>query len=118
MKKVILIILAIIFSLSIKAQEEKNIKRNNIFLEFGGAGFLGSVNYERMLTNNVDLNFPLRIGVLYFYRSGMPSSSHILIVPMSISVIRKIDGSDNLYWELKAITSCFYQNDLAYEEMD
>lgn len=110
MKKVVLIILAIIISLSINAQDNIGPKRNNIFLELGGAGLIGSVNYERMLTDNVDLNFPLRIGVLYLYSDEMPCSSHTLIVPMSISVIKKIAGSDNLYWELKAITSYFHQN--------
>ncbi len=116
MKKLILIITALIFALLINAQENSGIKRNNMFLEIGGAGYLGSLNYERMLTDNTELNFPLRIGLLYLYGSGMPSKSHNLIVPMSVSVIKKIQGSDNLYWEFKAITSCFYKIEMTSED--
>ncbi len=104
MKKIILIISFLAYIITIEAQD---IARNNIYLELGGPAYLYSVNYEHLLSNNKDINFPIRIGV-FFNSIDVSSDFANYGIPLSISLIKKIAGNSKMYFELKALVTIAY----------
>ena len=98
MKKIILIISFLAYIITIEAQD---IARNNIYLELGGPAYLYSVNYEHLLSNNKDINFPIRIGAFFNSIDGSSDFANYGI-PLSISIIKKMSGNSTMYFELKA----------------
>jgi hypothetical protein len=55
-------LLVVFISLSTIAFAQIEIKKNSIYIELGGNGFLGSINYERQITKSPGLGFRLGIG--------------------------------------------------------
>ena len=105
MKQIILAIISIYFlTLNINAQD---IARNNIYIEGLGAAGLYSVNYERLLSNDKDVNYPLRIGISLFPQDGSDSGIPELSIPIGISRIQKIGEYDN-FIEMGFSTSIAY----------
>ena len=104
MKKIILIISFLAYIITIEAQD---IARNNIYLELGGPAYLYSVNYEYLLSNNKDINFPIRIGVFYNSPNEYFGFANYGI-PLSISIIKKMSGNSTMYFELKALVTIAY----------
>ncbi|MCK5847470.1 MAG: hypothetical protein KAG84_08520, partial [Bacteroidales bacterium] len=98
MKRVLLIFIIGILSLNAKTQD---LTRNNVFVELGGLSYYYSLNYERLLTENVKTNFTYRIGLSSsFPFEQITDASYI--IPMSFSLIRQISDR-NFYFEAKAI---------------
>ncbi len=97
MRKISLIIIAVSFTLLAYA---KDIARNNVYLEIGGPAYLYSVNYEYLLSDNKNINFPIRIGVFYNFRSSFD-----IAIPLSISIIKKMNNNSKFYFEIKASTT-------------
>ena len=100
MKKISLIILSVLFTLLAYTQD---IARNNVYLEIGGPAYLYSVNYEYLLSDNKDMNFPIRIGVFYNFRSSFD-----IAIPLSISIIKKMNNDSKFYFEIKASTTIVF----------
>ena len=66
MKRLLLYLIFISFHSSAFSQEvnrDEEFKKNEIFLELGGNGLLGSINYERQLTNRPGFGFRVGAGV-------------------------------------------------------
>lgn len=60
--KTLLVFSLLLLSLGVSAQS--SIKKNSVYLEAGGNGLFGSVNYERQLTNKPGLG--IRAGVGFY----------------------------------------------------
>ena len=105
MKKILIILLALGFIQSVKSQE---ITRNNIYAELGGAAMMYSVNYERLLTSNRNINFPFRIGLSYT-NTNVFDGDNTIGVPISISLIKNLNKS--FYFEAGVFVTAFF-----YEE--
>ena len=78
MKKSIVTILA--FSIAIFSFGQSAFKRNDIYLEAGGNGLFGSVNYERQLTKQPGLG--ARIGVGFYSENAF-----YLTIPVGINYL-------------------------------
>jgi hypothetical protein len=83
-----LIVIGLFLSIRASSQE---IARNTVFGEvFGAAGFY-SVNYERFLRDNNNINFTLRAGFSYIHENrAYQYKSDIFIFPMSLSILKNI----------------------------
>ena len=104
MEKIILIISLFAYTFAIEAQD---IARNNIYLELGGPAYLHSINYERLLSKNQELNFPFRIGFFDLSSTTIINDANYGI-PLSLSIIKKIKSKKYWFLELKAITTITY----------
>ena len=91
--KILIAIIGIMFSVGVFAQD---ITRNNIFIEGGGPLGLYSVNYERILKNDSNVNFAVRIGLAY--DNNNPNSS--IIAPLSFSLLKNLKNSHYLEFRL------------------
>src|SRR5205085_5005871 len=83
MRKQILTILAICTAVLSFAQND--YKKNDIYLEAGGNGLFGSVNYERQLTKQPGLG--ARIGVGFYSENAF-----YLTIPVGINYLFKLKG--------------------------
>ena len=68
------------FCLAEHASGQNNFKRNDVYLEAGGNGLWGSVNYERQLTSEPGLG--ARIGIGFYTESAF-----YLTIPAGISYL-------------------------------
>jgi hypothetical protein len=84
MKKYFLLIFTIVITSCVVGQI--NFKKNDIYLEAGGNGLFGSVNYERQLTNEPGLGVRLGIG---FYTEN----AFYLTIPVGINYLFKLKNS-------------------------
>ena len=110
MKKLFLIILAIGFILNVKSQE---ITRNNIYVELGGAAMMYSVNYERLLSSNRNINFPLRIGLSYT-NTNVFNGDNTIGLPISFSFIKNLNR--NIYFETRLFVTPFFYQEQYYSQ--
>ncbi len=108
MKKILFILLALGIIQSVKSQE---ITRNNVYLELGGAAMMYSVNYERLLTSNRNINFPFRIGLSYT-STNVFDGNNTLGVPISISFIKNL--SKSFYFETGVFVTAFFYKEKHY----
>ncbi len=108
MKKILFILLALGFIQSVKSQE---IARNNFYLELGGAAMMYSVNFERLLSTNRDINFPIRIGLSYT-NTNVFDGDNTLGIPVGISFIKHL--SRNSYFETRAFVTAFFYKEKFY----
>src|SRR5690606_34014640 len=83
MRRKILITLFVCTTTIIFGQD--NFKRNDIYLEAGGNGLFGSVNYERQLTKQPGLS--ARIGVGFYSENAF-----YLSIPVGINYLFKLKG--------------------------
>lgn len=81
MRKQILIIFAL-FAITLSFGQN-NFKKNNIYLEVGGNGLFGSINYERQLTKQPGIG--ARIGVSFY-----SENTFYLTVPVGINYLFKL----------------------------
>lgn len=81
MRKEILTAFALISATTLFGQP--TVKQNDIYLEAGGNGLFGSVNYERQLTK--EPGFGLRIGIGFY-----TENSFYLTVPAGINYLVKL----------------------------
>ncbi len=108
--KILLIIIGLIFSLNVFAQ---NIAKNNVFAELSGATGVYSINYERLLGNKETVYFSFRAGLAYFPTKvitntnvGLYYNSRI-IIPLSFSLLKNLGG--NNYLEIRvSLANGFY----------
>jgi hypothetical protein len=84
MRKQILTILAL-FATAITFGQE-NFKKNDIYLEAGGAGLFGSVNYERQLTKEPGIG--VRIGVGFYSENAF-----YLSIPVGINYLFMLNNN-------------------------
>lgn len=77
MKNTLVIILAL--SINITAYSQEKVKKNELFLELGGNGLLGSVNYNRQLSNKP--GFGVRVGL------GLYGTDTHVTVPVGLSYL-------------------------------
>lgn len=92
--KIGLTFIGLVFSVCLFAQ---NISRNNAFVELSGVTGIYSVNYERLLRDNKNLNFTFRAGVSYISYNKHYYSNFVF--PISFSVLKNI--SKNHYLEMR-----------------
>ncbi len=78
MKKAGLLILLLTVSIIVSGQAD--IKKNSVYIEIAGNGFLGSVNYERQLTKQPGVG--LRIGI-----GTYSASSFQLTIPVGVNYL-------------------------------
>lgn len=64
---------------------QSNFKKNDIYLEAGGNGLFGSVNYERQLTKQPGLG--ARIGIGFYSENAF-----YLTIPVGINYLFKLKG--------------------------
>ncbi|HMK17144.1 MAG TPA: hypothetical protein VK492_03010 [Chitinophagaceae bacterium] len=64
---------------------QSTFKRNDIYLEAGGNGLFGSLNYERQLTNQPGIGIRLGVG---FYSEN----AFYLTIPVGINYLFKLKG--------------------------
>jgi hypothetical protein len=83
MRKQILTVLALFATTLLFGQE--NFKKNDIYLEAGGAGLFGSVNYERQLTKEPGLG--VRIGIGFYSENAF-----YLSIPVGINYLFKLNN--------------------------
>jgi hypothetical protein len=77
--KTLLLLLPItVHAFSLKAQND--FKKNDVYLEAGGSGFFGSINYERQLTNKPGLG--LRWGVGFY-----TDQAYYLAIPIGFNYL-------------------------------
>ena len=81
MRKQILTVFAL-FATTISFGQE-NLKKNDIYLEAGGNGLFGSVNYERQLTKEPGLG--VRIGVGFYSENAF-----YLTIPVGINYLFRL----------------------------
>lgn len=81
MRKKILTILA--FGITMFCFGQSHFKKNNLYLEAGGNGFFGSLNYERQLTKQPGLG--ARIGVGFY-----PGDALHVTFPIGINYLFKL----------------------------
>lgn len=74
------------FTISLKSQT--TFKRNDIYLEAGGAGLFSSVNYERQLTKQPGLGVRLGVG---FYTEN----AFYLTIPVGINYLFELKKKDS-----------------------
>jgi hypothetical protein len=74
---------------------EDGIARNTVYVEFGGAGGIGSVNYDRRLRSG---RFAMRLGVSAF---GFGATTTHVVVPATASRLIGY-GADEYYAEVGA----------------
>lgn len=67
-------------------QAQSTFKKNDIYLEAGGNGFFGSINYERQLTKSPGLG--LRVGLGFYTENAF-----YLTIPVGINYLFKIPGN-------------------------
>jgi hypothetical protein len=82
MKRSLLFLIFISFYFEVSCQEisrEAEFRRNEIFLELGGNGLLGSINYERQFTNKPGLG--MRVG------AGVYGTDTHLTVPLGLNYL-------------------------------
>jgi len=103
--KLLITIIGIMFSVGVLAQDSAN---NNVFIEAGGPIGLYSVNYERILQNDSNVIFAVRIGLAYDINSPINSTS--IIVPLSFSLLKKM--RNNHYLELRLALRNEYSNSI------
>ena len=99
----IILIFGLLASPNLFSQE---ISRNIIFAEASGVTGIYSVNYERLLKDNRNVNFGIRAGFSYINNSKFYESK--LIFPVSFSLIKNI--ANNHFMEIRAgFSNNFYQ---------
>ena len=78
----------IMISRSLCAQtDSSHLTHHTIYLEAGGAGSYGSLNYERMIHSKKKLSFSMRVGTsTYHIRDYRMKFNPDIIVPLSIHV--------------------------------
>ena len=67
-------------------QAQSTFKKNDIYLEAGGNGFFGSINYERQLTKSPGLG--LRVGLGFYTENAF-----YLTIPVGINYLFKLPGN-------------------------
>src|SRR5215203_5296341 len=77
------ILTALAFCVPILCFGQNNYKKNNIYLEAGGSGLFGSVNYERQLTKQPGLG--ARIGVGFYSENAF-----YLTIPAGINYLFRL----------------------------
>lgn len=99
----ILLSFGLLISINLFSQE---ISRNIFFAEASGVTGIYSVNYERLLRENRNINFGLRAGISLINNSIHYNSK--VVFPVSVSLIRNI--AKNHFMEIRAgISNNFYQ---------
>jgi hypothetical protein len=81
-----LILVLVISILAVCSYGQTTFKRNDIYLEAGGNGLFGSVNYERQLTNQPGIGFRLGVG---FYSE----KAFYLTIPAGINYLFKLKNN-------------------------
>lgn len=75
----------------------KSFKKNTVFLELGGNGFINSINYDRLFTlkdSLISVSFRLGFGL---YKSNESDSSIIKVLPLEVNFLL---GKKQNYLEL------------------
>lgn len=85
MKKLLLIIL---FLNAVGASAQNQFKKNTIYLEAGGNGLFGSVNYERQLAK--EPGFGVRVGVGFYTENAF-----YLTIPIGINYLFKLNNNNS-----------------------
>jgi hypothetical protein len=83
MRKSLLTILGL--STTVLCFGQSSFKKNDIYLEAGGNGIFGSINYERQLTKEPGLG--ARIGIGFYSESAF-----FLTIPVGINYLFKLKG--------------------------
>lgn len=86
MKKLLLIIL--FFNAIAMASAQDQFKKNTIYVEAGGNGLFGSVNYERQLAK--EPGFGVRVGVGFYTENAF-----YLTVPVGINYLFKLNNNNS-----------------------
>ena len=104
-KNLLILIIGIGFALNLHSQE---LKRNLFFAELSGATAFYSINYERLLLNNENVNLGVRIG--FAWVSTMLYKSNY-VYPISFSVIKSVSDNQFLEMRLAAANTLYQIND-------
>ncbi len=98
-----IIVLCMLLSVNIFSQD---ISRNTIFAEAIGVTGIYSVNYERLLLKNRNMNFSIRVGGAYIQESE--KGENFFIEVNSISMLKNL--IKNNYIEIRfSIANIFYK---------
>lgn len=81
-------------------------KQNIVYAEAIGVTGTYSINYERVLTRNSNLNISLRGGLAYLF--GNEEYNSYLLVPLSTSVLKSLDNGHNLELRLSYYSAFYY----------
>jgi len=90
--KILIAIIGVLFSFGVFAQD---IPNNNVFIEVGAPYSLVSVNYEYLLTDDINIKYAIRAGLALDMSNPLGS----IIAPLSLSLLKNLKG--NNYLELR-----------------
>lgn len=109
MRTLVFFIFSLLLSFSLHAQSLTS--RNNIYSEYNGNVALISMNYERLLRDNNNINYTLRAGISYLDVNPF-SNENTLIIPVSFSVLKNI--TKVFYFEARIFAFEYFWNDKSY----
>lgn len=109
MRTLVFFIFSLLLSFSLLSQSLTT--RNNIFLEVSGKTALITVDYERLLRNNNNINFALRVGIAYLEENPF-TYDNTLIIPVSFSVLKNITKA--FYFDAKLFAFNYFWNHKSY----
>jgi hypothetical protein len=107
--RILLIFILGIISISLSSQSLTS--RNNIYGEYNGNVALLSINYERLLRNNNNINYTLRAGISYLDVNPF-TNENTLIIPVSFSVLKNI--TKKIYFEARLFAFDYFWRDIQY----